>query len=169
MVLGKKKFFESKVALFEILTFWKLNTSYFYYSNLFSLDYHINFSILKIEYGDGKIKKIEVARCSRILEESVSSTRSCCSSTLRIKEKRQKWISSKASKVNIQVCWSNFEAVDWILKNSGLKLLYYHIFKLDQNSLKFSQQLQSWINIFECWFLLLGSFFIFVVFLWSSE
>ena len=39
---------------------------------------------------------------------------------------------------------STFKSVDptlkletWILKNSGLKLLYYHILKLDQNSLKF--------------------------------
>ena len=68
---------------------------------------------MKVEYGEGKIKKMEVARCSRIWEESVSSTRSCCSSTRRIKDKGQKWRKFQAAKVNIQVWWSNFEAGDF--------------------------------------------------------
>ena len=61
---------------------------------------------------------------------------------------------------------SKFKSVDltlksetWILKNSGLKLLYYHILKLDQSSLKFKFMTskldqQTWILTLVAWELL---------------
>ena len=94
---------------FEIQSWRIINLSVSLVFPFLLLLYHIKFSILKVEYGEGKIKKMEEARCSLIWGESVSSTRSCCSSTRRIKERRQKGRSSQTTKINIQVCWSNFE------------------------------------------------------------
>ena len=76
-------------------------------------------------------------KCSCIWGESVGSTRSCCSSTRRIKENDKKEEDPKQPKSTFKFVDPTLKSETWILKNSGLTYVYDNKTILDQNSLKF--------------------------------